>query len=49
MNDEERTQPKDPAKLLPYSKRLIPKDDGAEQLPKQHQPSDPRLFGVSYN
>jgi len=38
----------DPAKVLPHSKRLIPEDDGTEQLAKQYQPSDPRLYGENY-
>jgi hypothetical protein len=29
----------DPAKLLPYSKRLVPEDPDTEQLPKAHIPS----------
>jgi hypothetical protein len=52
INDEEPNTyllDHNPAKLLPCSKRLIPEDDGVERLPKQYQPSDPRLFGENYN
>jgi hypothetical protein len=50
MNDDPDTFiiDHDPAKLLPYSKRLVPEDEQTEQLPKRYQPSDPRLFGENY-
>jgi hypothetical protein len=47
--DEEREQPENPAKLLPYSKRLVPEDPEVVVLPKAHIPSHPALFSENYS
>jgi hypothetical protein len=51
MDDEPNTflTDNDPAKLLPYSKRLIPEDPEAAVLPKPHIPNHPALYGESYS
>ena len=38
----------DPAKLLPYSKRLVPEGPEFQRLPKAHIPSHPALYGGNY-
>jgi len=48
MNDEERQQPKNPAALLPYTKRLLPEDPEARIIPKQWQPVSPSLYSEHY-
>ena len=49
MNDgDERDQPTDPAKLLPYSKRLLPEDPEAVMLPRAHVPNHPALYSENY-
>jgi hypothetical protein len=37
-----------PAKLLPYSKRLLPEDPETDALPKAHIPNHPALYGENY-
>ena len=48
-DDDERPQPKDPARLLPYSKRLIPEDPEVVTLPRAHIPSHPALYSENYS
>jgi hypothetical protein len=49
MNNEDREQTADPAKLLPYEKRLLPEDPNATIIPKKWQPVSPALFSEHYN
>jgi len=45
MNDEEeRPQPPDPAKLLPFSKQLFPDDPEVVVLSRAHVPNHPSLY-----
>lgn len=46
MDDEPNTflLDHDPAKLLPYSKRLIEEDPEAVMLPRAFQPNHPSLY-----
>jgi hypothetical protein len=50
-DDEERTWllDNDPAKLLPFSKRLLPEDPEVETLPRAHVPNHPALFSENYS
>jgi hypothetical protein len=51
MNDDEEFNTflldNDPAKLLPYSKRLVPEDEDTQTLPKGYIPSHAALYGDS--
>jgi hypothetical protein len=52
MNDDEDTNTflvdNDPAKLLPYSKRLVPEDPEVVLLPRAFVPNHPALYGENY-
>lgn len=51
MNDDEPNTyllDHDPAKLLPYSKQLLPEDPEAVMLPKGRLPSHPALYAENY-
>lgn len=47
--DEDNPLPDDPAKLLPYSKRMLPEDPEVTVLPKAHIPSHPALYSEHYS
>ena len=50
MDDEPDTYLTDhnPAKLLPYSKRLVPEDPETITLPKAYVPNHPALYSENY-
>jgi hypothetical protein len=53
MNDDDELNTflidNDPAKLLPYSKQMLPDDPEAEKLPRAHVPNHPALFSENYS
>jgi hypothetical protein len=51
MNDDKPNTnllDRDPGKLLPYSKRIVPEDPEIVLLPRAHVPNHPALYGENY-